>query len=149
MTIDLRFGPISEARRLAISRAKKGIPLSLKDRARVKKQFAALNKIQVGELHPRWKGKFLTYTGIHKWLERQYGKASACLNLDCSKRSKVYQWAKKRRCKYYRLRDNFTMLCASCHQKYDKNSDFKIRLRDLLTKNRTMTEETIRVRLPE
>lgn len=116
-----------------ISEAKKGIPLSPKDRVRVKLQFQQLNAQQIGEAHPRWKGKSLSYAGVHKWLERQYGKASLCQNLICKGLSKTYQWAKLRGVQYERLRDNFVQLCASCHQQYDKNRAFNISVRDLLT----------------
>lgn len=123
---------MSAERKAAISAAKKGIPLSPKDRERVKEQFRELNKNQIGTNHPRWRKEGLSYAGIHKWLERDYGKASGCENLDCKLISKSFQWAKLRGADYDRNRLNFIGLCASCHQSYDKNPKFEIRLRDLL-----------------
>lgn len=118
-----------------ISAAKKGKPLSVEDRARVRKQFAELNARQVGENHPRWKQTNLSYAGIHKWLQRDFGSPTECQNSDCLEVSVSFQWAKLRNMKYERTRENYVMLCASCHQSYDKNNDFDVRIRDLLTKD--------------
>lgn len=127
-TKGMKFGPMSAERKAAISKAKKGIPLSDKDRERVKAQFAQLNRRQVGDAHPRWRGTLPSYTGVHKWLERKFGKAFQCLNRNCEGQSKTFQWAKLRDATYERFRANFTMLCASCHQQYDKNPKFQIDL---------------------
>jgi len=80
------------------------------------------------ERNPNWKGgRPFNYGGvgsrvynlIHKWLRLHYGNATKCENKNCPKISKNYQWAKIQGKKYERKRENFWMLCKSCHAKYD------------------------------
>ena len=59
------------------------------------------------------------YNHIHHWLNKKFGKADKCENKKCNKKSKVYQWALKKKCKYKKKRGNFKQLCRSCHAKYD------------------------------
>ena len=75
-----------------------------------------------------WKGDDVGYAGIHNWLEREFGKASRCENIKCLKKSSVHEWALLKNKSYTRKRDNFWMLCKSCHKKYDvyfKQEDFE------------------------
>lgn len=60
------------------------------------------------------------YIQIHTWIVRTFGKATKCENKKCSyKNPKRYEWALKKGCEYCRKRENFIMLCPSCHRKYD------------------------------
>ena len=59
------------------------------------------------------------YGAIHKWLLKNFGKATKCENKACDGKSKAYQWALKRSKQYEHNRDNFFQLCASCHRIYD------------------------------
>lgn len=57
-----------------------------------------------------------TYTKVHKYLIKNFGKATQCEN-GCKK--KLYQWALIKGKKYECRRYNFMELCISCHKIYD------------------------------
>lgn len=158
----MKFGPMSEARKLAISKAKKGIPLSPKDRARVKTQLGLMNKgrigkprpnvirekirnskkgiaTSVGETNGNWAGDSVQYPGIHQWLKKNFGKANQCQNQKCLARSPNYDWARLRDVDYKRQREYFVQLCRSCHRKYDLDTTYEIDIRDLLSTNQSKT----------
>lgn len=59
------------------------------------------------------------YDAIHKWLKYHYGSPYRCENPLCQGVSKRYHWAKIEGKEYEHKRENFMMLCASCHHKYD------------------------------
>jgi len=67
----------------------------------------------------RWIENPTNYSTIHKWLIKEYGKADRCENKQCNGKSKNYQYALIKGFKYERKRENFIMLCVSCHKKYD------------------------------
>lgn len=67
------------------------------------------------------------YGAIHKWLYKHYGKATQCDNPFCTKKSKTYQWAKRKEFKYEHKRENFIQLCASCHRRYDDTLEKRIK----------------------
>lgn len=69
------------------------------------------------------------YQAIHKWLTAHYGKANKCENEDCKGVSLKFHWAKKQGCKYDYKRENFLMLCISCHRKYDITKEQVERMR--------------------
>ncbi len=69
--------------------------------------------------HHNWGGKNVGYAGIHHWLIRRFGKADKCDNSNCNHLSNTYYWAKLKNKSYERKRNNFWMLCAICHKKYD------------------------------
>lgn len=94
--------------------------------------FGGWNKGRVDELANNWKGDGAGYHAIHKWLVKKFGKASKCENLNCTypKRTKNrsilrlpkgFHWALLHGKKYVHKRENFIMLCNSCHRKYDMN----------------------------
>lgn len=62
------------------------------------------------------------YNTVHNWINREYGKANKCENPECRGLSKNYHWAKLRGKVYFRDRNNFWMLCVSCHHEYDGTS---------------------------
>ncbi len=81
-----------------------------------------------GAKNNKWEGDNVGYSALHYWLQRTYGKANHCenrknniLKFECSKESKNYNWALIKGKKYKRKRENFIMLCHSCHLKDDKN----------------------------
>ena len=57
------------------------------------------------------------YESIHKWIRRNYGKATKCEH--CPNPSKRYDWALKKGYEYKRDISYFMQLCRSCHVKYD------------------------------
>ena len=59
------------------------------------------------------------YHAIHYWLKKIYGKANKCELDNCTKISKKFNWSLKKNHKYEFNRDNFQMLCRSCHSKQD------------------------------
>ncbi len=72
-----------------------------------------------------WKGEKASYKAKHKWLYKNFGKASLCenkeqrlLDFKCSETCKLYEWANKSG-EYLRDRTDFFQLCISCHRKYD------------------------------
>lgn len=75
-------------------------------------------------------GKYIRqkgYAELHAWLKYNFGAANTCENKDCLKITQIFQWAKKRNCSYEKIRENFIMLCQSCHQKYDRNPNYEVR----------------------
>lgn len=80
------------------------------------------------ENHPHY-GKFkknpsYSYSNIHKWLYARFGKAIKCENKRCKGKSNTFVWANISG-KYKRERNDFLMLCQSCHMKADKNGGIK------------------------
>lgn len=59
------------------------------------------------------------YARIHYWLKVNYGVPTMCSGKECSGKSKYYTWALIHDKKYEKKRENFVMLCKSCHSKYD------------------------------
>lgn len=64
------------------------------------------------------------YFAIHKWLKQHFGKADRCEGSACNGKSKNYYWAKIQDCTYEHKRENFIMLCASCHRLYDQKPEW-------------------------
>lgn len=59
------------------------------------------------------------YVVIHAWMRKNYGSADRCEMESCNGKSKKFYWAKRQGFPYTKNRENFWMLCASCHTKYD------------------------------
>ena len=66
------------------------------------------------------RGNGKTYSTIHKWMTRNYGKALMCEMKNCKRISFKYDWALLKGKKYTKKRSNFFQLCKSCHMIYDK-----------------------------
>jgi len=69
---------------------------------------------------PNWKEKNIGYWAIHSWLKKTFGKANKCTNLNCKKKSKIYDYCLRKGFKHERKRCNYTRLCRSCHIIYDR-----------------------------
>jgi hypothetical protein len=67
-----------------------------------------------------------TYGTVHLWINQNFGKADRCENKLCKNKSKKYHWAKLKDKVYEFKRENFIMLCASCHYYYDERFKNKI-----------------------
>lgn len=99
----------------------------------IKKSFtparlSIMREMVLGDKNPYWKGDDVGYAGLHTWLNITYGKADRCENKKCLKISQTFHLAKLRGKNYERKRENFIMLCVSCHNRYDKNPKFNIEL---------------------
>lgn len=84
-----------------------------------KKHFSELAK-KSAEVR-RLKNTKPSYTTIHMWLNRTFGKANRCESNLCEKKSKYFDYALLKGRKYERRRKNFIMLCKKCHQAYDRS----------------------------
>ena len=78
-----------------------------------------------------WKGKDVSYSGLHHWIKREVGKATECENIFCNYprlsakgvlmiKPKRYEWANISG-NYERDILDYVQLCSSCHAKYDRN----------------------------
>ena len=77
---------------------------------------------QNGDKHWSWQGDDTSYTNLHAWLSKQYGKPVLCEKCGIKGRKAKYwtiQWALIKGKRYIRKRENFWGLCVSCHHKYD------------------------------
>ena len=81
--------------------------------------------------NPSWKGENAKYCSKHQAIYRKYGKANKCENKNCIyprinsrgdmlKKPKKYHWANISK-KYKRDRNDWIMLCVSCHIKWDRD----------------------------
>jgi len=81
------------------------------------------------EKNGNWKGDDVGYNAIHSWLKREFGLANKCENPNCIYpragsmgrilyQSKRFDWANLSG-KYKRDRNDWKMLCCSCHKLYD------------------------------
>jgi hypothetical protein len=70
-----------------------------------------------GEKHYLWKGNKASYSSIHKWITKNYGKAVLCE--ECGS-DRFVEWANISK-KYKRNRVDFKQLCKKCHWTFDRN----------------------------
>ena len=82
-------------------------------------------KIGIANSGPnQWKWKAQpSYSGLHKWLVKYFGNATHCINIECLNREATrFQFALIKGKVYERNKDNFIMLCSSCHKRYDNGN---------------------------
>lgn len=73
--------------------------------------------IKRGVESPLYKKSKISYSGVHVWLIRNYGKAIRCE--DCGViGAKKYEWANISK-EYRRDISDYKQLCTSCHHKFD------------------------------
>lgn len=121
----------SRAFRLGIKKTRESFVLAHKLAAL--KSFTEGRASHVGEKNPNWRGgrtpfnpavkNRYFYDTVHAWLAKYHGKATKCESGICTGISKVFQWAKIRGMDYEKKRENFMMMCRSCHSKYDSFYD--------------------------
>jgi hypothetical protein len=70
-----------------------------------------------GENHGRWKGKKVSYSGLHYWVARWKGRPKKC-EICGTTTAKKYEWANLDH-KYQRILKNYKRMCTSCHRKHD------------------------------
>ncbi len=116
--------------------AKKGHPQTKETREKISKNNAKYwlgkkrpgigrNKnLKKGESNGMWKGDNVGYPALHVWLAKNYGKPNKCdfcgvLPKQNGQKIHNIHWANKRGI-YNRDKNEWIMLCGSCHKKYDR-----------------------------
>lgn len=102
-----------------------------------KETIEKIREANRGETNYLWKGENVSYSGLHHWMKREYGKASRCENPECIyprvspqgrllSEAKRFTWANKSG-EYKRNKEDWYELCYSCHKLFDlgKLSFFK------------------------
>lgn len=103
----------SPEHREAVSRQLKGTTLSDETKERI--SGSALR----GSIHHAWKGEYVSYRALHKWVERYLGKPGDCIDCGASGLSgRKIHWSNVSG-KYRRDLSDWQRLCAKCHKAYD------------------------------
>lgn len=74
-----------------------------------------------GSKHHLWKAEKASYAAIHIWVNAHKIKPKNCTSCDSLGNSRQIQWSNIDH-KYKRNLDDYTALCSSCHQKYDRKN---------------------------
>lgn len=69
------------------------------------------------------------YRKVHKYLAKNYGKASKCEMVNCPKLRDKYHYALKKGFEYEFKIENFIQLCVTCHKRYDMNDQTRENIR--------------------
>ena len=85
-----------------------------------RQRVSASLKGRYGEESRRWKGDKAGYVAIHMWLTKHYGKGDVCQKCRTTTASRL-EWANISKA-YQRTRDDWLVLCPSCHRKYDERN---------------------------
>ncbi len=87
-----------------------------------KKCFGKINSEKIKDRaenkHPKWKGDFVGYFGVHDWISKHFGQPTKCEVCGMDDATRKYHWANLSG-KYLRDRNDFKRMCVSCHRKYD------------------------------
>jgi len=106
--------------------------LSREARKKARLKMLGHKRTPKGEKHHMWKGENASYAAKHIWVNSHFGKANKCENPPCKyprknwdgkimDKPKRYEWANISG-EYKRKRDDWKMLCPSCHRTKDKNN---------------------------
>lgn len=71
------------------------------------------------KLSKKKKDIYKEVSSVHYWIRHNYGSADRCQGEDCRKISNKFDYALIDGKAYERKRENFLMLCKSCHRRYD------------------------------
>jgi hypothetical protein len=82
------------------------------------------NKLILPKPHNKRKFTSQSYSACHKWLDKHFNKANC--NFCGSKR--FVEWALKKDKVHDHCRDNYLMLCSSCHKRYDYTPERRAKL---------------------
>ena len=72
-----------------------------------------------GEGNPYWKGDKVKRRALHSWIKLNFKKIYKCELCGTTRRDTFYDWSNKDH-KYSRKREDWWVLCRSCHMRYDK-----------------------------
>lgn len=82
-----------------------------------KKKISASLRDMTAEQARRWKGQQAGYHAIHIWLSKHYTKGDHCEECLTAEFSRL-EWANISG-EYHREREDYKVLCPSCHRKFD------------------------------
>ena len=69
-----------------------------------------------------------TLSCVHSFLRNHFGKATFCMNEECKKKSKIYEWCKKTESEYTLNPEDYLWLCRSCHRRYDLTPEKRLQV---------------------
>lgn len=92
-------------------------PTERTNRAWITKKLTGFTGIKKGEESPNFKKGKISYSGVHGWLIKNFGKATYCSN-DNTHKSKRFEWANISG-EYKRDIRDYKPLCVSCHDIFD------------------------------
>lgn len=143
---DKKLEPLTEEHKAKISKAVRGEKhpffgkkLSKEHRrnmslAKLGKPGNSLGKKRpdyTGDKHPLWKGDEVGYRNLHRWVERNRGKACQCedcgLNEVPQGLTRYFQWANISK-EYKRILSDWKQLCIKCHKAFDGYGDLSVNL---------------------
>jgi hypothetical protein len=101
----------SKETRMKLRKANLGKKLTAETKLKISKSKA---KKTLGDKNPNWKGKDVSYGGLHAWLRRNLGTAKRC-SRNKSHKAKVYNWANISG-EYKRDATDWRELCGSCNK---------------------------------
>ncbi len=117
--------------------------------------FTKGHKIRVGMKHPKsfiegrkgngnpaWKGDDVSLSGLHTWINRNFGRKKECEHCHTTK-AKIYDWSNKDH-KYRRQRKDWQRLCRKCHIAYDKKFNGYKQSRHTILKVHKTTRSSVR-----
>jgi len=81
------------------------------------------------EKNSNWKANSRNYSTIHSWLQVNFEKKEC---EECKVTNKKLDWALLKGKEYLRERENFKVLCRSCHLKYDCTQEKRDRVKTLV-----------------
>lgn len=70
-----------------------------------------------GAANKAWKGDFVSYDGMHRWVRKHLGKPSKCEHCGTTT-AKKFEWANVDHL-YRRDLGDYMRLCTRCHRRYD------------------------------
>lgn len=84
-----------------------------------KEILSKIGKTKILNKNNNWKGEKVSYSGIHKWIKKNFVNTSTC---EICKTKNLFgrkiNWASKNHT-YTRFRKDWLRLCRKCHQLYD------------------------------
>ncbi|MHA1383252.1 MAG: NUMOD3 domain-containing DNA-binding protein [Candidatus Helarchaeota archaeon] len=88
-----------------------------KEKIRKSKYHTNLKGTKRGSKNPNWKGEHIKYGSIHEWVNNNFKSKNKCEI--CGSSEKKLEWSNKDH-RYSRKREDWQLICRSCHRRYDK-----------------------------
>lgn len=87
--------------------------------AKGNKNYLKAKSAITGASNRLWKGDEASYTSIHNWVSRHFGKPQECEKCGENPNAYRYEWANKSG-EYKRIRSDWMRLCVPCHRRMDR-----------------------------